>query len=95
MVLGDGLIDADNRRHQMLGLLRLETSFAQPKRQLGYRDVTALRGPLSGDFKAHEFHYSKAIKQDGKPLFKARDAQGMQLDDIRAWRLVWANAGDG
>ena len=37
MALGDGLIDAKGERHAMLGLLRLETSFAARKLHLGYR----------------------------------------------------------
>ena len=36
MVLGQSLIDADGTRHQMAGLLELETSFAQRKLHLGY-----------------------------------------------------------
>ena len=40
MVLGEGLVDSQGARHRMLGLLRLETSFAEPKRHLGYRRLT-------------------------------------------------------
>ncbi|MEO0731100.1 MAG: cobyrinate a,c-diamide synthase, partial [Pseudomonadota bacterium] len=39
MVLGEALIDADGTRHQMTGLLPLETSFAERKRHLGYRQL--------------------------------------------------------
>ena len=42
MVLGDGLIDANGERHAMLGLLRLETSFAARKLHLGYREGGAV-----------------------------------------------------
>ena len=37
MVLGRGLEDADGVRHEMTGLLGLETSFATRKLHLGYR----------------------------------------------------------
>ena len=37
MVLGRGLEDADGERHEMTGLLGLETSFAKRKLHLGYR----------------------------------------------------------
>lgn len=78
MTMGDGLIDAHGIRHEMLGLLRLETSFAARKLHLGYRNLTpnALWDmPLS----AHEFHYATTLKSDGDPLFSAADAEGTQL----------------
>ncbi|MFY1004878.1 hypothetical protein ACNF5F_25965, partial [Escherichia coli] len=37
MALGAGLVDADGKRHQMLGLLGLETSYAKRRMHLGYR----------------------------------------------------------
>ena len=46
MVLGNGLIDANGQRHEMLGLLPLETSFQHRKLHLGYRQLT----PLSDHF---------------------------------------------
>ncbi len=44
MALGEGLVDADGIRHGMLGLLPVETSFAQRKRHLGYRRLAPLPG---------------------------------------------------
>ena len=41
MVLGEGLVDAEGKRHAMAGLLPLETSFAAPVRRLGYRRLEA------------------------------------------------------
>ncbi|HGG05881.1 MAG TPA: cobyrinate a,c-diamide synthase, partial [Aliiroseovarius sp.] len=79
MVLGDGLTDKDGHRHAMLGLLRLETSFAKRKLHLGYRHLQALGGPFTGAWAAHEFHYATTLKADGAPLFKARDAEGQDL----------------
>ena len=37
MVLGEGLTDAEGTRHEMTGLLGLETSFAKRRMHLGYR----------------------------------------------------------
>ena len=37
MVLGKGLVDKDGVRHEMAGLLDVETSFARRKLHLGYR----------------------------------------------------------
>jgi cobyrinic acid a,c-diamide synthase len=80
MVLGDGLVDADGARHPMAGLLRLETSFAQRKRHLGYRRIEGGAGLLVGRFRAHEFHYSTALREDGEPLFaNVSDATGARL----------------
>ncbi len=79
MVLGDGIIDADGKMHEMAGLLQLETSFQQRKLHLGYRHLEA-DGFIFGDVLcAHEFHYTTALKEDGEPLFKARDALGSEL----------------
>ncbi len=81
MMLGEGLIDAEGHRHAMLGLLGLETSFAQRKLHLGYRNLTPIGGspfgaqPLSG----HEFHYATTSRAAGDPLFEARDAEGGAL----------------
>lgn len=76
MTLGEGLIDASGVRHQMAGLLPLETSFKTRKLQLGYRRVTARAGPFLGAFTAHEFHYSTELRADGDPLFDVRGADG-------------------
>ncbi|MGH1459720.1 MAG: cobyrinate a,c-diamide synthase [Paracoccaceae bacterium] len=81
MMLGEGLIDAEGHRHAMLGLLGLETSFAQRKLHLGYRNLTPIGGspfgaqPLNG----HEFHYATTSRAAGDPLFEARDAEGGAL----------------
>lgn len=82
MVLGDGLVDADGHRHQMAGLLGLETSFAARKLHLGYRRVEARGGPMPGLWTAHEFHYATTLRAEGEPLFAARDAQGKALPDM-------------
>ena len=79
MVLGDGIVDADGKRHEMAGLLRLETSFEQRKLHLGYREITSDSFVLGDSLKAHEFHYTSAMKEEGEPLFFAKDALGDDL----------------
>ncbi len=82
MVLGDALTDAEGRRHSMLGLLPLETSFASRKLHLGYRRLTALGGPFRGALAGHEFHYATTIRAEGSPLYRAEDAEGGTLPDM-------------
>ncbi len=82
MVLGEGLIDKDGARHEMLGLLRLETSIAEPERHLGYRVLTSLGGQWTGGFFGHEFHYARTLRAEGEPLFAATDAAGNSLGEI-------------
>ncbi|MDE2791483.1 MAG: cobyrinate a,c-diamide synthase [Paracoccaceae bacterium] len=79
MVMGDGMVDAQGQRHAMLGLLRLETSFADRRLHLGYRRLTALAGPFTGEFSGHEFHYSTTVRAEGRPMFAVRDAEGAEL----------------
>lgn len=80
MALGAGLIDKDGVRHEMAGLLGLETSYEKRKFNLGYRRAvlsqnmpgfaigTALRG--------HEFHYSSILQQPDPQLAEVFDADG-------------------
>jgi cobyrinic acid a,c-diamide synthase len=81
MVLGDGLIDGEGVRHEMLGLLPVVTSYETRQRHLGYRQVT----PLAGAFfdkamTAHEFHYSTIVSEgEGDRLFATQDALGNDL----------------
>lgn len=82
MVLGEGLLDRDGTRHRMLGLLRLETSFADPVRTLGYRQIEIDTGPLQGRYRGHEFHYSTALSQEGARLGIAMDAAGADLGAV-------------
>ena len=84
MALGEAIIDANGNAHEMLGLLPVTTSFATPKRHLGYRKLRALENaPWSGQFRGHEFHYASEIKRGaGKPLFAAGDATGAPLGEI-------------
>lgn len=84
ITLGAGLVDKEGKKHEMLGLLPLETSFAARKLHLGYRRLTPLadfvwKKQLCG----HEFHYASIVSEKGaKPLFKAYDALGTELGEI-------------
>ena len=83
MVLGEGLVDAQGKRHAMAGLLKLETGFARRKLHLGYRRLEAGQGFALGQrFTAHEFHYSSALREEGEKLFRARDALGEDLGNV-------------
>lgn len=90
MTLGKGLIDANGDRHVMAGLLPLETSFAQRKLHLGYREIELDAGAALGAggvlgkpgqrFRGHEFHYATVLNESpGAPLFQAKDAAGNDL----------------
>ncbi|GFE64262.1 cobyrinate a,c-diamide synthase [Litoreibacter roseus] len=82
MILGKGLVDANGVRHQMAGLLNLETSFQAPKLHLGYRMLSASKGPIQGHYRGHEFHYATTVSAAGDPLFDAHDADGIALDPM-------------
>ncbi|GGE89160.1 cobyrinate a,c-diamide synthase [Stappia taiwanensis] len=84
MVLGDDLTDAEGTRHQMLGLLPLETSFARRKRHLGYRRLHPFAGlPWQGPLTGHEFHYATVVREGAaERLFQARDASGVLQPDM-------------
>lgn len=79
MVLGNGLIDGEGKRHRMLGLLDVETSFEKRRLRLGYRNATANGGFFaSSSIRAHEFHYSTVVRENGEPLFTTCDVLGEQ-----------------
>jgi cobyrinic acid a,c-diamide synthase len=83
MVLGQSLIDAGGATHRMLGLLPLATSFAERRRQLGYRRLAPLGpAPWAGALMAHEHHQATTILAEGDPLFHAADALGEDLGPI-------------
>jgi len=87
MVMGNGLVDASGARHAMAGLLPLEASFAERRRQLGYRSARlTAAGPLGtagAAFRGHEFHYATIVNEGGgEPLFAAADADGASLGSV-------------
>jgi len=84
MALGQGLIDAAGEHHAMAGLLGHETSFAQRRMNLGYRQATLLAdGPIGragAAVRGHEFHYSRTtVPGNDTPLAMLRDAAGRDL----------------
>ena len=98
MAIGSELIDRAGQAWPMAGLLPHRTSFAQPKRTLGYRQLHSLVatpfGAKGQTLFGHEFHYSQLIEnenhlQQGKvqPLFALKDAAGQDLG--------WAGSAEG
>jgi cobyrinic acid a,c-diamide synthase len=90
MVLGEGLTDAKGTRHEMTGLLGLETSFAKRRMHLGYR-----RAELAADMpghapgkqlRGHEFHYATILAQPDPPLAAVRDANGTEVAETGSRR---------
>jgi cobyrinic acid a,c-diamide synthase len=85
MVLGRGLCDADGVRHEMTGLLGLETSFASRKLHLGYRRARLQRdcslGAQGTEVFGHEFHYASTVRVDGDSLVDCRDASGASVPE--------------
>jgi len=83
MVLGEGLTDAKGTRHEMTGLLGLQTSFAKRRMHLGYRlaELTAgMPGHAQGArLRGHEFHYATILAQPDPPLAFVRDANGAEV----------------
>lgn len=85
MVLGAGLQDADGTRHEMLGLLGLETSFAKRRLHLGYRCArylgTSPAGSMGATLYGHEFHYATVLVAPDSPLADIVDAGGIAVAD--------------
>jgi cobyrinic acid a,c-diamide synthase len=85
MVLGRGLEDADGARHEMTGLLGLETSFAKRKLHLGYRRARLQRdcslGSAGSEVFGHEFHYASTISVHGDALVDCKDAAGVGVPE--------------
>ncbi len=90
MVLGAGLEDADGRRHAMLGLLGLETSFKARRLHLGYRRAHLLSADgtriANADLLGHEFHYCGVLANPDTPFAAITDATGAPASDPGARR---------
>jgi cobyrinic acid a,c-diamide synthase len=89
MVLGERLLDRQGESHAMAGLLKVATSFAEPRLHLGYRRITLLApSPLGSSgttYRGHEFHYASQIKAgDLPPLFEITDARQQPLGQTGA-----------
>lgn len=90
MVLGETLTDAQGVRHQMAGLLGLETSYEKRRMHLGYRRAM-LAAPIPGQaagarLRGHEFHYSTIISQPDAPLAHVTDADGAAVAETGSRR---------
>jgi cobyrinic acid a,c-diamide synthase len=85
MVLGRGLEDAGGNKHEMTGLLGLETSFATRRLHLGYRRARLRTAcPLGAEgteVLGHEFHYASTVLASGDPLVDCRDAAGNEVPE--------------
>lgn len=90
MVLGQGLTDAKGERHEMTGLLGLETSFAKRRMHLGYRKAELIAGmPGHGQgaqLRGHEFHYASILAQPDPPLAAVRDANCAEVAETGSRR---------
>jgi cobyrinic acid a,c-diamide synthase len=92
MVLGRTLVDRAGETHRMADLLPVTTSFAAPRRHLGYRRLKLLApsplGQAGTTFRGHEFHYA-SLAEPGEgvtPLFEATDARRQPLGPLGACR---------
>jgi cobyrinic acid a,c-diamide synthase len=85
MVLGRGIEDADGVRHEMTGLLGLETSFARRKLHLGYRRARLKKdcslGAEGAEVFGHEYHYATTVSVNGDSLVDCRDASGTSVPE--------------
>lgn len=90
MAMGAGLVAADGTRHQMAGLLGLETSFAKRRMHLGYRHAHLL-APIPGHaaghrLRGHEFHYATILSQPDAPLAQVTDATAAPVAETGSTR---------
>jgi cobyrinic acid a,c-diamide synthase len=90
MAMGAGLIDKDGARHEMAGLLGLETSFAKRKFHLGYRKAdlnAAIPGqPARAQLRGHEFHYATILQEPDAPLAVITDSNDVTVDETGSVR---------
>ena len=91
MAMGAGLVDAAGARHQMAGLLGLETTFHKRKMHLGYR-LAQLKAQTLGLaagtlLRGHEFHYATILTQPDAALAEVRDANGEAVVETGSLRV--------
>lgn len=98
MALGQGLVAADGKRHRMLGLLGLETSFAKRRMHLGYRRAfphVSLPGLGTAQLRGHEFHYATILSQPDAALAQVTDANGETVPETGSYRETSASRVSG
>ena len=90
MALGAGLTDKAGVRHDMAGLLGLETSFEKRKFHLGYRRAILqqdMPGHAAGTaLRGHEFHYTTILAEPDTALAEVRDADGNPVPETGSRR---------
>lgn len=86
MAMGAGLIDARGTRHEMAGLLGLETSYEKRRMHLGYRRAQPLAGLYRQPLTGHEFHYATILSQPDAPLARVTDANGAAVAETGSHR---------
>ena len=90
MAMGAGLVDAKGQRHQMAGLLALESSFEKRRMHLGYR-LAHLTAPAAGfaagaRLRGHEFHYATITAQPDAPLAAVVDSNALPVAETGSRR---------
>jgi cobyrinic acid a,c-diamide synthase len=90
MALGAGIVDAQGVRHQMAGLLGVETSFAKRKMHLGYRKAD-LHEAIPGHgararLRGHEFHYATILDEPDAPLARITDSNDLEVAETGSFR---------
>jgi cobyrinic acid a,c-diamide synthase len=90
MAMGAGLVDKDSARHQMTGLLRVETSFEKRKFHLGYRKAS-LKAAIPGHgaqtkLRGHEFHYATILSEPDAPLADVTDSNDLAVPETGSVR---------
>lgn len=86
MAMGAGLVDASGARHEMAGLLGLETSYERRRMHLGYRRASPQAGLYRQPLAGHEFHYASILSQPDAPLARVTDANGDAVDETGSRR---------
>ncbi|SIQ54202.1 hydrogenobyrinic acid a,c-diamide synthase (glutamine-hydrolysing) /cobyrinate a,c-diamide synthase [Paracoccus thiocyanatus] len=86
MAMGAGLVDAQGSRHEMAGLLGLETSYARRRMHLGYRRAEPLAGLYAQPLAGHEFHYATILAQPDAALARVTDANGDAVTETGSHR---------
>lgn len=86
MAMGAGLVDAQGTRHEMAGLLGLETSYEKRRMHLGYRRAQPLAGLYRQQLTGHEFHYATILSQPDAPLARVTDANGTAVVETGSHR---------
>ena len=95
MYLGASLTDFDGNRHEMVGVLPVESSMEKGRLTLGYREVEACSDSpvlLKGQrVRGHEFHWSTLAQQPeaDESVYKVID-QDNRPDGFRTGN-VWAS----